>query len=238
MNNKKLYFLLPLRCIIFLLIFIIGAVITGKSSDEISNIWSVAATLVNIITILLLVLISRKMGGNFAKLINYENGKTKLKQAVAMTAIVLLVGMGGMFLAGFICYGVIPYAPPMLIEPIAMPLAIINLVLLPVTTALAEEGLYLGCGVNQISNKYGAILVPAFFFALQHSFIPTLFDVRYIIYRFLCFLPLTIIICRHYQKHRNPLPILIGHAVIDLATAVQILATSAVPGLYEMMLNM
>lgn len=238
MNNKKLYFLLPLRCIIFLLIFIIGAVITGKSLDEISNIWSVAATLVNIFTILLLVLISKKMGGNFKELINYEKGKTKPKQAVAMTFIVLLVGMGGMFLAGFICYGVIPYAPPMLIEPIALPLAIINLVLLPVTTALAEEGLYLGCGVNQIKNKYVAILIPAFFFALQHSFIPTLFDVRYIIYRFLCFLPLTIIICWHYQKHRNPLPILIGHAVIDLATAVQILATSAVPGLYEMMLNM
>lgn len=238
MNNKKLYFLLPLRCIIFLLIFIIGAVITGKSLDEISNIWSVAATLVNIVTIFLFVLISKKMGGNFKELINYEKGKTKPKQAVAMTAVVLLVGMGGMFLSGFICYGVIPYAPPMLIEPIALPLAIMNLVLLPVSTAFAEEGLYLGCGVNQIKNKYGAILIPAFFFALQHSFIPTLFDVRYIIYRFLCFLPLTIIICWHYQKHRNPLPILIGHAVIDLATAVQILATSAVPGLYEMMLNM
>ena len=238
MNNKKLYFLLPFRCIIFLLIFIIGAVITGKCLDEISNIWSVAASVVNVVTILLLVLISKKTGGSFRKLINYEKGKTKPKQAVAMTAIVLLVGMGGMFLSGFICYGAIPYAPPMLIEPIALPLAIMNLVLLPVSTALAEEGLYLGCGVNQIKNKYGAILVPAFFFALQHSFIPTLLDVRYIIYRFLCFLPLTIIICRHYRKHRNPLPILIGHTVIDLATAGQILATSAVPGLYEMMLNM
>ena len=238
MNNNKLYFLLPLRCIIFLLIFIIGAVFTGKSFDEISNIWSVAASVVNIVTILLLVLISKKMGGSFKELINYEKGKTKPKQVVAMTTIVLLVGMGGMFLSGFICYGVIPYAPPMLIEPIALPLAIINLVLLPVTTAIAEEGLYLGCGVNQIKNKIAASLVSAFFFALQHSFIPTLLDVRYIIYRFLCFLPLTIIICWHYRKNRNPLPIMIGHAVIDLATAGQILATSAVPGLYEMMLKM
>ena len=114
MNNKKLYFLLPFRCIIFLLIFIIGAVITGKCLAEISNIWSVAASVVNVVTILLLVLISRKIGGSFKELINYEKGKTKPKQAVAMTAIVLLVGMGGMFLAGFICYGVIPYAPPML----------------------------------------------------------------------------------------------------------------------------
>ena len=31
------------------------------------------------------------------------------------------------------------------------------------------------------------------------------------------------------------LPIMVGHAVIDFATVMQILATSAVPGLYEQM---
>lgn len=237
MSNKKLPFLLPFRCIIFVLIFIIGSLVTGKSLDEISNIWSIAATAVNVVTILLLVLLTRKNGG-YAKLINYEMGKTKPKQIVGMTFLVLLVGMGGMYLAGFICYGVIPYAAPMMIAPIPLWLAIINVPLLPVTTALAEDGLYLGCGVNQIKNKYAAVLVPAFFFALQHSFIPTLFDLRYIIYRFLSFLPLTIILCHNYYKKRNPLPIMVGHAVIDVATVAQILMTSAIPGFYEMMCTM
>ena len=68
--NKKLAFLLPFRCIIFVLIFIICSLVTGKSLDEISNIWSIAATAVNIVTILLLVLLTRKIGG-YAKLINY-----------------------------------------------------------------------------------------------------------------------------------------------------------------------
>ena len=238
MKNKSLYLLLPFRCIVFLLIFIIGSMVTGKNLDEISYIWSVAASAVNIVTILLLVLFAKKNGGSFAQLIAYEKGKTKAKQVVTMIFIVLLVGMGGMNLAGFICYGVIPYAPPMMIAPLPLPVAIFNIALLPISTALAEEGLYLGCGVNQIRNKYAAILVPAFFFALQHSFIPMLFDMRYIIYRFLSFLPLTIIICWNYHKHRNPLPIMAGHAVIDLATAGQILATSVVPGLYEMMCGM
>ena len=93
-------------------------------------------------------------------------------------------------------------------------------------------------GVSQIKNKYAAVLVPAFFFALQHSFIPTLFDFRYIIYRFLSFLSLTIILCHNYYKKRNPLPIMIGHGVIDVATVAQILMTSAVPGFYEMMCTM
>lgn len=238
MNNKRLYFLLPFRCIIFLIIFITGSVVTGKSLYEISNIWSVAASAVNIVTILLLVFIAKKSGGNYAMLINYEKGKTKPKQIAGMILLIILVGMCGMYLAGFICYGVIPYAPPEMIVPIPLPLAIVNIAILSVTTAFAEDGLYLGCGVNQIRNKHMAILVPAFFFALQHSFIPTLFDLRYIIYRFLSFLPLTVILCYHYHKHRNPLPIMTGHAVIDLATALQILATSAVPEMYEKMCGM
>lgn len=238
MNNKSLYFLLPFRCIIFLMLFIIGSAVTKKSLYEISNIWSVAASAVNIVTILLLVFMAKKNGGSYAKLINYEKGKTTAKQIVIMIFLIVLVGMCGMYLAGFICYGIIPYAPPEMIAPIPLPLAIVNIAILPVTTAFAEDGLYLGCGVNQIKNKYTEILVPAFFFALQHSFIPTLFDARYIIYRFLSFLPLTVILCYYYHKHRNPLPIMTGHAVIDLATALQILATSAVPGMYEKMCGM
>lgn len=234
MNNKKLPFLLPLRCVAFALIFLIGAVVTGRSLNEISNIWSIVASLVNIATILLLALVTKKNGG-YAKLVAYEKGKARPKQVIGMILLITLVGMGGMYLAGFLCYGVIPYGAPMLIAPIPLWLAIANVLVLPISTAFAEDGLYLGCGVGQIKNKYVAILVPAFFFALQHSFIPTLFDIKYILYRFLSFLPLTIILCWHYRKHKNPLPIMVGHAVIDVATVAQILATSAIPGFYEMM---
>ena len=237
MNNKKLPLLLPFRCVVFVLIFIVVSIITSRALDEISNIWSIVASAVNIVTIILLLFVTKKNGG-YAKLINYEKGRTKPKEVVVIILLILLVGMSGMYLAGFICYGVIPYAAPMMIAPIPLWIAIINVLILPISTAFAEDGLYLGCGVNQIKNKYTAILVPAFFFALQHSFIPTLFDVRYIIYRFLSFLPLTIILCWYYHKHRNPFPIMIGHAIIDVATVAQILATSAIPGFYDMMCAM
>ena len=236
MRNKKLALLMPLRSILFILVFVAFSAATGKQLSDISNIWSVAASVINILFVLALVLITKNRGG-YLKLINFEKGKTRPKQVFAMTGIILLVGMAGMYLAGFICYGIIPYAAPMMIAPIPAVLAVINLIILPVSTALAEDSLYLGCGVRQFDNKIVAILVPAFFFALQHSFIPTLFDARYMIYRFISFLPLTVILCIHYRKHQNPLPIMIGHAVIDLATAGQILATSVIPGFYEMMLS-
>lgn len=234
MKKKFLPVLMPLRSLIFIAVFIVISVIAGKGLSDISNTWSVAASAVNIVTIATLIFITRGNGG-LRKLLNYEKGKTTPKQAVGMSALILCLGMGLMFLAGFLCYGRIPYAPPMMIAPIPIPLAVINLILLPITTAIAENSIYLGCGVNTIKNRYLSVILPSFFFALQHSFIPTLPDARYMIYRFLSFLPLTIILCINYRKNRNPMPIMIGHAIIDLMTAGQILATSAIPGFYDMM---
>ena len=237
-NRERFALLLPVRCILFLLIFLAGATIVGKKVGDISNWWSVIASIVNILLVAALVLLARRSGGSYRELIRYEKGRTTKKQIVKMVILVLVGGMSGMFLAGFICYGVIPYGAPMIIAPINPALAIINALILPVSTALAEDALYLGCGVNGIRNKYAAVIVPAFFFALQHCFIPTLFDVKYIIYRFLSFLPLTIVLCMDYQKKRDPVPIMVGHALIDVATAMQIIATSLIPGFYEKMCSL
>ncbi len=237
-KNKSMVYLLPIRCVIFVLIFVIGAIITKQEVEDISNWWSIAASIVNIVVILIIHFFTKKNKSSFWELINYQKGKTKAKQIIGISVLVLVIGMLGMYMAGYFCYGIIPYAAPMMIAPIPIWIAVINVAILPITTAFAEDGLYLGCGVNQIHNKILAISIPAFFFALQHSFIPTLFDLRYIIYRFISFLPLTLILCWYYYKKRNPLPIMVGHAIIDVATVLQILATSAIPGFYEMMCGM
>ena len=234
---SKLKFLLSIRSILFILIFVVGSIIVNKEVSDISNWWSIVATIVNIVTILILLLVCKKMKISYKKLINYEKGKSTVKQVVIISFIVLLVGTWGMYLSGFI-YGKFPYAAPMMIAPIPLILAILNFILLPLTVSFAEDGLYLGCGVNSFKNKYLAIFVPAFFYALQHCFIPTLFDTKYIIYRFLSFLPLTIILCWYYQKKKNPVPIMIGHALIEVASVVLILATSISPELYQTMLSM
>ncbi len=231
-------YLLPIRCVMFILIFVIGSIITKQELADISNWWSIVATIVNIITILILIFVSKKLKSNYWTLMNYEKGKTKTKQVIIIAFVVLWIGTLGMYLAGFICYGKFPYAAPMMIAPIPLVLAIINCVILPLTVPFAEDGLYLGCGVNQIKNKHLSILIPAFFYALQHSFIPTLFDGKYIVYRFLSFLPLTIILCWYYKKKQNPLPIMVGHALIEIASVAMILMTSISPELYQTMLNM
>ena len=232
---KRLSFWLPIRSIAFLLVFFASAGLSSKSLSETGCWWSVIAVILNFLTIGLLVFLAKRNRQSYWQLINYQKGKTTWKQIVGITLLVLVVGMSGMYLAGFLCYNNFLYVPPVMIAPIPKVLAIINVVLLPITTTFAEDGLYLGCGVNQIKNKHAAIIIPAFFYALQHCFIPTLLDGKFIVYRFISFLPLTLILCWYYYRKRNPLPIMVGHALIDLATAAQIVATSFVPGLYQTM---
>ena len=191
--NKTSYlkFFLPARCILFLLIFAAGALVTGREFSGISCWWSIVASAVNILTILFLVISAKKAGSSYRELIAYKKRKTPVKKTLLLTIVFIFIGTAGLYAAGYICYGVLPYSPPMIVEPIPLIPAILNIAVLPVTTALAEDGLYLGGGVNQIKNKFTAILIPAFFYALQHCFIPTLFDAKYMIYRFISFLPLT-----------------------------------------------
>lgn len=238
MNNPKLPWLLPMRSVLFLLIFVIGAAVTGKAVDEITNWWTVVVTAVNVITIALLVIAARRSGMTYKELINYKRGVTRVRGVIGMIVIVFLLGMGCMYLTAFLLYGtVMPEPAVKMAAPIPAVLAVINFLLFPLTVPFAEDGLYLGYGVNRIKNDTLAIIVPAFFFAVQHCFIPVFFDVRYILYRFLSFLPLTLVLCWHYRKHRNPLPIMIGHGLIDMSMSVMVLVMSLSPALYESMIN-
>lgn len=236
MKSNKLVWLLPIRSIAFLLLFVVLKMIMKQDFNDISNWWSLLASGVNLVFLLGMVVYMRKHNIKLSSLIKNQH-KTSKTTILGVTMMMLLLGIGGMYLAGFVFYGEFPYLAPMMIAPIPVGIAIINVFILPITTACAEEGLYLGCGVSQIQNKYCAILIPAFFFALQHCFIPFLPSVDFMLYRFFSFLPLTLIICWYYHKKRKVLPILIGHTVIDVATVFQILMTSLYPEMYFLMLG-
>ncbi|MEG0592070.1 MAG: CPBP family glutamic-type intramembrane protease [Coprobacillus sp.] len=235
-NKLKLYWLMPIRSILFLMFFMITSYCSNQELPALTKWWSIVACVVNIVMILIFVIIVQKKKTNYRELIMYKK-ETKLSKILIISFMMILIGMGGMYMAGFVCYGQFPYLAPMMIAPIPVFLSIFSIIVLPITTTLVEDGLYLGCGVNQIKTKWLAIVIPAFFYALQHSFIPTLFDGQFIIYRFLSFLPLTLMICYWYYYKRNPLPIMIGHTILNLATVTQIFIMSLKPELYYQILN-
>ena len=230
--KSKLALLLPIRCLIFIVVFLSIMGVTNKELSNLTYLWSIIATIVNILLIILLIVLTRIKNTSYFELINFKRGETKIKDIIIVSLLVIGLGMGGMYLSGLIFYQKFPYLAPDMVSPVPLWIAIINVPLLPITTALAEDGLYLGCGVNQINNKYLKIIVPGFFFALQHSFIPLLLNIRFMGYRFLSFLPLTLLLAYIYDKKKNPLPIMIAHAIIDLFTVVSILIFSINPEWY------
>ncbi len=235
-NKKTIPFLVPVRCILLLVAFVFISVISKLPYSAISKWWTSVAIVCNLITILILYFFSRKKKITYLKLLNYEKGKTKAGSAILIVIITIAVGMCGLYLAGLICYGAFPYLDKTMVEPIPLWLAIIVLLLLPLSTTLAEDGLYLGYAINTCtSNKWFNVSLAAFFYAAQHSFIPFLPDGIFILYRFLSFLPLTILICFWYLKNRNPLPFMICHFILNIATAAQILIMTACPSIYNML---
>jgi hypothetical protein len=237
MLKKVNPFLLPLlRSVLFIITGLLFVLISKKSLEEASQWWSVILVICNIFTIILLAIVFKREGTTYKKIIRYEKGKKNIFGILFIVLIMFLLGIGGIYLFGFMIYG---YVPVTMVQPIHIWIASINILLLPITVIFAEFPLYFGYSLNRIeqitNNKLLAIGYPIFFYALQHSFIPLLFDFKYMIFRLLSFLPLMIVLGIIYYKKRKLTPLMIGHAVLDLATAAQILITSLVPALFEIM---
>jgi hypothetical protein len=124
-------------------------------------------------------------------------------------------------------------------QPLPIWAAIIVVILLPVTIVFSEIPFYLGyCAprINKISNnEVFSIVYPLFFYALQHSFMPSIFDFKHMLSRFLMFIPLLIFIGIWYNRKRDLLPLIAGHGLLDVFTGIQLLIVSLNPSIYEMM---
>lgn len=230
-------FIIPLfRSALFVIVGLLFARLTNQTLGQASRWWSIICTICNVITIFLLVVICKSEGISYKKLIGYQKGQGNAKYTLLIIMLMLLLGMGGMYGFGFMIYG---YVPVTMVQPIPVWLASINLIFLPLTVVFAELPLYFGYALNEIErvtgNKILSIVYPMFFYALQHSFIPLLYDWKHILFRFLSFLPLMFVLGIIYYKNRKLHPLMIGHAVLDLATGAQILMTSISPTLFEMM---
>ena len=80
--NSKLALLLPIRCILFILSFLLLTLILNESLENLTYTWSIVCTVINIIVILIIMLLTKLKGSNLLRQINYEKGKTKFKEVI------------------------------------------------------------------------------------------------------------------------------------------------------------
>jgi hypothetical protein len=235
--KKKLPYIMPIfRSVLFITGGLLFAAITNQSLVDSTKWWPILCVFFNVITIFILVLVSKYEGSSYWALIQYKKGQLSFIKILLTTILMLSIGVGGLYGFGLAIYG---YIPTVLIQPIPIWMAILNMLLLPVTIVFAELPLYYGYSFNKIKehtgNRFLAMSYIMFFYALQHSFIPLLFDFKYILFRFLSFFPLMIVLGMIYNKNKALSPLMIGHGFLDLGTAIQILISSVFPEIFEIM---
>ncbi|MCF8381459.1 MAG: hypothetical protein K9H49_17935 [Bacteroidales bacterium] len=237
---KIIFFVPAIRTLLFIVAGVLMLFLPsfqGKTLYDSSMWWPMVCIAVNIITILFLFFLVRKEGKRFRDLINPDPaGKISIKEILWATPIMLFLGIGGLMGFSWLIYG---YLPSTNIQPLPVWAAIIVLVLLPLTIVFSELPFYLGyCAprINKITNnEVFSIVYPLFFYALQHSFMPVLFDFKHILSRFLMFIPLLIMIGIWYSRKKDLVPLMAGHGFLDLLTGIQLLMVALYPSVYEMM---
>lgn len=220
MKKNKYLLLLPLRSIIFIMIFLITALLTKKSVEEISIYWTIIVVICNLLTIGVLLLLCKKEKITYLELIGFK--KSKVKTILLIGVVIAIIDAIGAYLFELLFNDVATSSSEILMHSLPIWLVVIDLILLPITSTIAEEGLYLGVGINKLDNIYLAIL----FYAMQHCFFPMILNYRYFIYRFIVFMPSIIFMCIYYKKKKEILPIMFEHFVVNLVTIVQILLIS------------
>ena len=83
-----------------------------------------------------------------------------------------------------------------------------------------EEMTYNGYALPRITaltrSKLLAVLLVSFWWSLQHSFIPFIPEWKYVVWRFLFFLPGVVIACLIYLRIRRLAPLIVAHWAMDL----------------------
>lgn len=217
--------LLPLRCVAFVSVSFALMLVTGCTVRELAKWWPAILIAVNFYCIYRLWVVSE---GSFSQLLNFKKEKIRLDRTGIVIAVTLLAGLVSRYAAAYLVYSSFSYHNSTLTQPLPIFVAVICALLLPITTTLAEGGIYLGA-IHGVNGEISVTLGTAFFYGAQYCVLPFIPDLRFHAYRFLCFAPLGLIVCLWYRKVRDPLPFLAGHFMLSLATAAEILSISFFP---------
>ncbi len=235
-----IFFVPALRSLLFILaglLLLSFPSFQGKTLLELSMWWPLLCIGVNVITIIFLFFRIRQEGTSFRDLIHYHPDRKKMrKEILTATPVMLVLGIGGLMGFSWLVYG---YMPVTNSQPLPLWAAIMVVFLLPVTIVFSEIPFYLGYCAPRIKsvtqNEVFSIVYPLFFYALQHSFMPLLFDFKHILSRFIMFIPLLIMIGIWYHRKKTLLPLMAGHGLLDVLTGIQLLMVALFPSIFEMM---
>ena len=116
-------------------------------------------------------------------------------------------------------------AVPLLFKPLPAWAVWLSVVVFPISIALSELPIYMGYALPRIEALTGSawkgVAVAGFFLAAQHITLPLLFYGRFILYRFVMYLPLALFMAIVLRWKPRLLPyMMIVHGLMDLSAAL------------------
>lgn len=191
---------------------------------EVTRWWTYQVIGSNILCFLLLRWLAAKEGMRFRDLIGMEKRSSK-KDVLLVVALLIpsgIIGYFSVYLAGVWLYGDTP--PAFMFQTLPLWAAVLSVIVFPLTNALVETPTYLGYSFPRIAviseNRWLALILASSFLALQHIGIPLYLDLRYMLWRFLSFLPFAFFAGWIYLKIRRLLPLMVLHYFADLPLAI------------------
>ena len=192
------------------------------------NWWSVYGTLVDLGCLALLVWLTRREGIRLLDLVGFV--KSKLKTDIPLGLGIFLVVFpvtvfGGGMLAMQIAYGSLnPVFPEgTYIRTLPLLAVLYSRILWWPLWSATEELTYNGYALPRLialtRSPWLSVAVVSFFYSLQHSFL-SLAGFQHGLYMFLTFVPLTLALEVIYLRIRRLTPLIIGHWLMDLASAL------------------
>jgi len=195
---------------------------------EIRNWWTVYGTLVDLGCLAILVWLLKREGIRLKDLIGFEKKAWKRDVLIGLAIFALVFPVcvfGGGMLAGLIAYGNLNPALPefTFIRQLPLLAALYSKILWWPLWSLTEELTYNGYTLPRLQKVTGSrwlpVLLVSAFWSLQHSFMPWV-NPQHALYLFLMFVPLTLALQVIFLKVRRLAPMIVGHWLMDLASAL------------------
>jgi len=221
------------RC--FLLVCIQGGIALYLSSkgnnaawESAAKWWTVYGNIVDVFCLLLLTYALKKEGKNIYTLFDFNKSKflNDLKSGLIIFFLIFpVIGLMYSVATGYLLFN------ESTLENISGQLAerslpkwayYYSILIWWIVWSATEELTYQAYSLPRLVKKYGQVkvlLFIGFFWALQHSFLPLIFDLRYMFWRLITFFPLVICLMISFMKTGRITPVIIAHALMDINAA-------------------
>jgi membrane protease YdiL (CAAX protease family) len=212
--------------------FGVVAVLRGLSVDHAADAarawWGVAGVLVNVVSWLVLRAVLRHEGRTPASLIGFDRARLgeDLRTCLWAVPLSLVLAVGANLALSAVMYGLRPPAALMFMTSLPPWALVVTVGVFPLVNAVVEESTYNGLCYPRLEGSMRApvaIALVTAVFSLQHLALPFAFDLKFLAWRVLSFVPLLLFWVLLARAKRRLVSVIAVHWFMDVFALLTLL---------------